>query len=69
ARYYVGDLLHDHADELWPIISDERTIIYMCGLKGMEEGVSRAINAMAQKHGKGENYYATLDHRMEDEVY
>ncbi|MBV6494744.1 MAG: Ferredoxin--NADP reductase [Turneriella sp.] len=68
-RYYVNDLLRENEKELWPIISDERTIIYMCGLKGMEEGVAKAINEMALKHGKGENYYSTLSHRMEDEVY
>lgn len=68
-RYYVGDLIHDHGGKLWPVIADEKTIIYMCGLKGMEDGVSKAINALAAAHGKGENYYATLDHRIVEEVY
>jgi ferredoxin--NADP+ reductase len=68
-RYYVGDLILDHADKLWAVISDERAIIYMCGLKGMEEGVSNAINSLAEHHGKGANYYEQIRHRIVEEVY
>lgn len=68
-RYYVGDLISDHASKLWPVISDERSIIYMCGLKGMEEGVAKAINQLAATHGKGDNYYETIAHRVVEEVY
>jgi ferredoxin--NADP+ reductase len=68
-RYYVGDLILDHEDALWPVISDARTILFLCGLKGMEEGVSRAINTLADKHGKGQNYYELNKHRIVEEVY
>lgn len=68
-RYYVGDIKHDHPGKLWPVISDERAIIYMCGLKGMEEGVSHAINTLAQHHGKPANYYELIRHRIVEEVY
>ena len=68
-RYYVGDIKHDHPGKLWPVISDERAIIYMCGLKGMEEGVSHAINTLAAHHGKPENYYELIKHRIVEEVY
>jgi ferredoxin--NADP+ reductase len=68
-RYYVGDLIQDHAARLWPVISNERTIIYLCGLKGMEEGVSKAINALAAANGYSDNYYASIEHRVVEEVY
>jgi ferredoxin--NADP+ reductase len=68
-RYYVGDLIHDHGGKLWPLIHDERSIIYMCGLKGMEAGVSGAINALAKQNGAGDDYYAKLEHRIVEEVY
>ena len=68
-RYYVNDLIQEHAAKLWPAISDDRAIIYLCGLKGMEEGVSRAINALAVSHGLPENYYETIHHRVVEEVY
>jgi len=68
-RYYVGDLIHEHGTKLWAAIRDERSIIYMCGLKGMEEGVSGAINKLALAGGAGENYYHTIEHRIVEEVY
>ncbi|MCS6972460.1 MAG: hypothetical protein NZL89_05485, partial [Leptospiraceae bacterium] len=68
-RYYVGDLITDHAEELWPLISDERCIIYLCGLKGMENSVATAINTLAQKKGLGENFYQSIEHRVVEEVY
>ncbi len=68
-RYYVGDLIHDHGPKLWPVLSDEKTIIFMCGLKGMEDGVSKAVNALAAANGKGENYYQSIEDRIVEEVY
>lgn len=68
-RYYVGDLIHDHAAKLWPALKDDRSIIYMCGLKGMEDGVSNAVNTLAQANGAGENFYHSIKHRIVEEVY
>ena len=68
-RYYVNDLIHEHAAKLWPAISDERAIIYLCGLKGMEAGVSQAINTLAAANGQPDNYYDTIHHRVVEEVY
>lgn len=68
-RYYVGDLIREHGEKLWPAIGNERGIIFMCGLKGMEEGVSNAINELAKAHGAGDNYYQSIEHRVVEEVY
>ncbi len=68
-RYYVSDIFTEKADIFWPLIRDERTILYMCGLKGMEEGIGRAINELAKANGAGEDFYASMEHRVIDEVY
>jgi ferredoxin--NADP+ reductase len=68
-RYYVGDIKHDHPGKLWPVISDEKTIIYMCGLKGMEQGVSTAVDTLAQNHGESAGYYEKIKYRIVEEVY
>lgn len=68
-RYYVGDLIHEHGGKLWPALKDERSIIFMCGLKGMEEGVSNAVNTLAKANGAGDNFYHSIEHRIVEEVY
>lgn len=68
-RYYVHHLLRDKKSELWPLIHNEKTIIYMCGLKGMEEGVLGAINEMAVANGLSPDYAESMKDRIIEEVY
>ncbi len=39
SKYYVQNVIHDHAETLDPILSKENTLIYICGMKGMETGI------------------------------
>jgi ferredoxin--NADP+ reductase len=39
SKYYVQTAIEDRADVLDPILSKENTLIYLCGMKGMESGI------------------------------
>lgn len=71
-RMYVQDKLRAHADAAWRLLSDPRAVVYMCGLKGMEDGIESALAAIAADHGAD---WAALrealhaDHRFRVEVY
>ena len=45
-RLYVQDRLRTHAGELVPLLSSERTLVYVCGIAGMELGILRAMAAV-----------------------
>ncbi|MEH1871358.1 ferredoxin--NADP reductase [Nostoc sp.] len=48
-RMYIQDRVAEHADELWQLIKNEKTHTYICGLRGMEEGIDAALTAAAAK--------------------
>lgn len=50
-KRYVQDLLGERATDVLSLLQDENTSIFVCGLKGMEEGVINAFRDMAQKAG------------------
>ena len=50
-RMYIQDRVAEHADELWQLIKNEKTHTYICGLRGMEEGIDAALSAAAAKEG------------------
>lgn len=50
-RMYIQDRVAEHADELWKLIKDEKTHTYICGLRGMEDGIDAALTAAAAKEG------------------
>ncbi len=39
SKYYVQTAIDDEAKTLDPILSQENTLIYLCGMKGMESGI------------------------------
>ena len=43
SKKYVQTLLEDRRDLLQPILEQENTLIYICGLKGMETGIYRML--------------------------
>ncbi len=45
SRPYVQTLLADRADLLRPLLEKENTLIYVCGLKGMETGIIKGLAA------------------------
>lgn len=52
-RMYIQHRVAEHADELWRLIQQENTHTYICGLKGMEDGIDQALTAAA---GAGVNW-------------
>ncbi|MEH2176117.1 ferredoxin--NADP reductase [Nostoc sp.] len=50
-RMYIQDRVAEHADELWQLIKNEKTHTYICGLRGMEEGIDAALTTAAAKEG------------------
>jgi len=50
-RMYIQHRVAEHAAELWSMIKDEKTHTYICGLKGMEDGIDEALAAEAEKEG------------------
>jgi ferredoxin--NADP+ reductase len=48
-KMYIQDRIAEHADELWALIQQEKTHVYICGLKGMETGIDAALTTAAIK--------------------
>jgi benzoyl-CoA 2,3-dioxygenase component A len=63
-KRYVQDQLRADRDGLAPLIGAQNTYIYVCGLKGMEEGVEAALEEIAAEAGLA---WADLKSRMRQE--
>jgi ferredoxin--NADP+ reductase len=50
-RMYIQDRVAEHADEIWNMLKAGNTHVYICGLKGMEDGIDAALTAAAAKDG------------------
>jgi ferredoxin--NADP+ reductase len=50
-RMYIQHRVAEYAAELWELMQKPNTHTYMCGLKGMEDGIDEALSAEAAKHG------------------
>jgi len=50
-RMYIQDRVLESAIELFNMIEDEKTHIYLCGLKGMEPGIDEAMTKAAEEKG------------------
>ncbi len=50
-RMYIQDRVLEHADEIFSLIEDPKTYIYLCGLKGMEPGIDEALISAASAKG------------------
>lgn len=50
-RMYIQHRVAEHAEELWKLLKEEKTHAYICGLKGMEDGIDEAFSAVAAKEG------------------
>jgi ferredoxin--NADP+ reductase len=50
-RMYIQHRVAEYADELWELMQKPKTHTYICGLKGMEDGIDQALSAAAAKHG------------------
>ena len=50
-KRYVQDLMRDNKEAVAQMLSSPDTHIYVCGLKGMEDGVLEALRATAEESG------------------
>ncbi|HTR06214.1 MAG TPA: benzoyl-CoA 2,3-epoxidase subunit BoxA [Paraburkholderia sp.] len=50
-KRYVQDAMRERAVEVAQLLKDDNTHIYVCGLKGMEDGVLQTLQEIAGKHG------------------
>ncbi|WP_309741361.1 MULTISPECIES: ferredoxin--NADP reductase [unclassified Chamaesiphon] len=48
-KMYIQDRIAENADQLWSLIQQEKTHVYICGLKGMETGIDAALTTAAAK--------------------
>lgn len=51
-KQYVQDLIRERADDVLDLLNDSKTCIYVCGLKGMEEGVLAAFKDIVSASGQ-----------------
>ncbi|CAI8175997.1 MAG: Ferredoxin--NADP reductase [Prochlorococcus marinus str. MIT 9215] len=50
-RMYIQDKVMEHADEIFKLIENPKTHVYICGLKGMEPGIDEAMTTAAAAKG------------------
>ncbi|MEB3302806.1 MAG: phycobilisome linker polypeptide [Cyanobacteriota bacterium] len=50
-RMYIQDRVLENAEEIFAMIEDPKTHVYMCGLRGMEPGIDEAMTAAAAAKG------------------
>lgn len=51
-KSYVQNKVEENADEIWAMLNKGNFSLYICGLKGMEEGVENVFRQLAEKEGK-----------------
>lgn len=50
-KTYVQDRMRERAEDLGALLEDDNTHVFVCGLKGMEEGVFEAFEAICAERG------------------
>jgi ferredoxin--NADP+ reductase len=69
-RMYIQHRVAEHADELWNMVKQDKTHTYICGLRGMEDGIDEAMTAAAAKEGvTWKEYQRSIKHRWHVETY
>ncbi|MEL7316435.1 MAG: ferredoxin-NADP reductase, partial [Cyanobacteria bacterium J06559_3] len=71
-KMYIQHRVAEHAPELWELMQKPNTHTYMCGLKGMEDGIDEALSGEAEKHGVNWDEFRKQmkkDHRWHVETY
>ncbi len=63
-KEYVQDRIHKCSDQVAALLESGQTHIYVCGLKGMEEGVETAFKDVCSGHGL---HWRALRNVMRDE--
>jgi ferredoxin--NADP+ reductase len=71
-RMYVQHRLEEHAKAIIALLQDPKTYLFICGLKGMEDGILKGLSTAAQTVGVNwDDLYAQLrtEKRWRVEVY
>lgn len=69
-RMYIQNRVAEHADEIWNLVKQEKTHTYICGLKGMEDGIDAAMTGAAQKEDvTWKEYQRSIKERWHVETY
>ena len=51
-KQYVQDLIRMRGDDVVRHLANDQCYVYVCGLKGMEEGVTEAFRDVCRRHGR-----------------
>ena len=51
-KRYVQDRIRERGADVAALLADENTFVYVCGLKGMEDGVAQAFADACRLHGQ-----------------
>lgn len=71
-KMYIQTKMAEYGEELWVLMQNPKTHIYMCGLKGMEKGMAECFGPIAEKNGMKWDEFAKQmkkQHRYHVEVY
>ncbi|MBW4655369.1 MAG: ferredoxin-NADP reductase [Kaiparowitsia implicata GSE-PSE-MK54-09C] len=69
-RMYIQHRVAEHADAIWTMVKQEKTHVYICGLKGMEDGIDEAMSAAAAKENVvWKDYQRSIKERWHVETY
>jgi len=71
-KMYIQHRVGENAAQMWELMQKPNTHTYMCGLKGMEDGIDAALAAEAEKNGVNwEDFRKQMkkDHRWHVETY
>ena len=63
-KAYVQDKMRGEHERVAEWLGDEKTHVYVCGLKAMESGVEQALDDIARQHGL---VWQDIRARMRDE--
>lgn len=50
-KMYIQTRMAQYANELWELLKNDNTFVYMCGLKGMEKGIDDIMVSLAANDG------------------
>jgi ferredoxin--NADP+ reductase len=50
-RMYVHHRMAEQIDELWALLDREETVLYICGIRGMEDQIERVLRHRADRDG------------------
>ncbi len=51
-KMYVQNRMSEYGEELWNLFQQDNVYIYMCGLKGMEDGINSFMEPLVSKAGQ-----------------